>query len=129
MTKDKSARMKHWYIAISLMLNGSGMIWKAYNHFAKTTTVEAVAKSVVAVEEAATKGLEWVQERLHIGTLDDRVLRKESDVERAKNHLRFEQKSGAPTIREEEEVKIQEQQLEKAVKEREELIRQYESKK
>jgi hypothetical protein len=116
--QQKNDKFRSLYIILStialLLVAGK----YAYQHFAKTTTVEAIAKTVV-----------WVEERLAIGTHDQRVLRQEGAVERAKNRLRFEKKQGQPTREEEEDVAIQQKRLEEVVKQRQELIDQYKNKK
>ncbi len=129
MEKGKSDKIKHYYITIATVLLVFGAGWKVYGHFAKTTAVETLAKSVIAGRDAAAKSFAWVEERLAIGTHDDRVRRQKDAVERAKNRIRFKEKDKAPTTREVEDVQVQKERLKEIVKEREELIEQYKSKK
>ena len=118
MHKEHTDKIRKYYIALSIVAIICAASWKAYSHFAKTTAVEAISKS-----------MGWVEERLAIGTHDDRVHRQEDEVTRAKNRLRFEKKQGQPTREEEEDVKVQETRLAEVVKQRRELIEEYKSKK
>ena len=59
----------------------------------------------------------------------NRTLAEKDAVERAKNRIRFKENDELPTAREVEDVQIQETLLKETVKEREELIEQYKSKK
>ena len=114
MTND---RVKYYALIITTFIAILMIGWKVYNHFAKTEVVEDLAKSVKLAEEG-----------LAIGIQDQRVLRQEGTVERAKNRLRFAKKQDRPTREEEEDVELAEKALNKAVKDREELIKKYESK-
>lgn len=118
MAKGKNDRIKHVYLIIVTVLLILGAGWKVYGHFAKTSAVEAVAKSIA-----------WVEERLAIGTHDDRVHRQKEAVESARDRVRFKENDVEPTIRELEDVAMQEERLKEVEKEREELVEQYESKK
>ena len=118
MAKKKNDKIKHYYIIIVTIILIFGASLKVYGHFAKTTTVEALARTVI-----------WVEERLAIGTHDQRVERQQQAVDRARNRLRFEAKIGKPMAVEIEEVKLQEERLRGVIKERDELVKQYQSKK
>ena len=118
MAKNKNDKIKHCYIVIATILLVFAASLKVYGHFAKTTTVEALARTVI-----------WVEERLAIGTHDQRVERQQQAVDRARNRLRFETKKGEPMAVEVEEVKLQEERLRGVIKERDELVQQYKSKK
>jgi len=118
MVNGKNDKIKHWYIIISTVLLLCAVGWKGYCHFAKTKVVQDIAKTVV-----------WVEERLSVGTHDDRVHRQEEAVNRARNRLRFEKKIGNPTNEELEDVRVNEKRLAEVIKEREELIEQYKSRK
>ena len=115
---NRNDKIKHYYIGIATVLLVFGAGWKAYGHFAKTEVVEDISKTLV-----------WVEERLSIGTYDDRVVRQEGAVARARNRLRFEKKTSNPTDAQIEDVRIEELRLSIIIKEREELFRQYESRK
>ena len=122
MAKDKNGRLKLIYMITITTLALFGAGWAAYGHFAKTSVVEAGQK-------AAAKSFAWIEERLAIGTHDQRVHRQKEAVESAKNRVRFKENDKPPTTREIEDVAIQEVRLKEVVKEREELIEQYKSKK
>lgn len=122
MAKDKNDRLKHLYIIVATFLLVAGAFNWVYGHFAKTSVVEKLA---VTVE----KGLSFVEERLAIGTHDDRVHRQKEAVESAKNRVRFKENDDEPTTRELEDVLMQEARLEEVKQERAELIEQYKSKK
>ncbi len=129
MHKEKKDKLRNYYIALSIVALFCAGGWKAYCHFAKTSTVEELAKVVVKGQEAATKSMTYIEERLAIGTHNERVHRQEEEVTRAKNRLRFEKKQGLPTREEEEDVTEQEKRLEEVVEQRRELIEEYKSKK
>jgi len=120
-TKDKD-KLKHYYIFIATVILLFGAGWKVYGHFAKTSYVEAGF-------EKAAKSMAWVEERLAIGTHDDRVHRQEEAVDAAKNRIRFKENDKPPTTREIEDVEIQKTRLKEVEKEREELIQQYQREK
>ncbi len=103
--------------------------WKAYCHFAKTSTVEELAKVVVKGQEVATKSMTYIEERLAIGTHNERVHRQEEELTRAKNRLRFQKKMDKSTREEEEDVTEQKKRLKEVVEQRRELIEEYKSKK
>ncbi len=128
-SKTKNDKIKHIYLILvtSLLVLGAG--WKVYGHFAKTTALEVVARAGAKGREAAAKSFVWIEERLAIGTHDQRVHRQKEAVERAKNRVRFKENDDEPTVREVEDVKIQEVLLKEAEQERTELIEQYKSKK
>lgn len=121
MHKEKKDKIQNYYtILLTIALLG-GAAWAVYEHFAKTSVVEAGF-------ETAAKTFKLVQQQFRIGAKEDEVTRVAGDVERAKNRLRFEKKIGNPTKEEEEDVAIQEVKLKAVEKRRDELIKQYESK-
>ena len=111
-------RIKNYALVITTSIVLLGAFYKTYGHFAKTKTVEAISKTVM-----------WVEERLAIGTHDARVDRQKGAVDMARDRLRFEAKTGNPTPAEEDNVKIQEERLQDVIKERDEIVAEYKSKK
>ena len=122
MHKEKKDKYRNYYMIIATFLLVFGAAWAVYGHFAKSSIVEAGF-------EKAAKTMAWVEERLAIGTHDQRVHQQEEELTRAKNRLRFQKKSDKPTREEEEDVVVQEKRLEDCVKQRRELIEEYKSKK
>ena len=128
-SRTKNDKIKHIYLILVTTLLVLGAGWKVYGHFAKTTALEVVARAGVKGREAAFKSITWIEERLAIGTHDQRVDRQKEAVESAKNRVRFKENDEEPTVRELEDVKLQEVRLKEVEQERTELIEQYKSKK
>ena len=122
MHKEKKDKLWSYYIKLSIIGLLCTGVWTVYGHFAKTSIVER------GFDEAA-KAFKLIQQQFRIGAKDNDVTRAEGDVERVRNRIRFKNNDEPATSEEVEDVRIQEERLKATVKTRDELIRQYESKK
>ena len=129
MAKEKTDRIKHIYIVISIVGILSAVGWKGYCHFAKTSVVEVIAKAGIAGREAAAKTFKLVQQQFHIIASDSDVARQEGNLQRARNNIRYKRNDEPPTAAEEEYVQKEEKELKRVVKKRDELVEQYKSEK
>lgn len=127
--KSKNDRIKHYALIITTSLFILTALWTVYGHFAKTSALEAVAKVGIAGRDAAAKTFKLVQEQFHIAASDSDVSRQKGNLERARDRVRFKKNDESPTAAEEEDVKLEEEELQRVIKKRDELVEQYRSEK